>query len=123
MLSKVRIYIIDHVKHNNNIFIILNKGFVRFVNKTLKFPLSYFKNNDFLSQDKWNLPYNYNHYYVEAILVSRYADERDNVNGFVIEVPSLNKQRFQVTPACLLKYEKYNFNNFKLLNLEQSMNP
>jgi hypothetical protein len=95
----------------------------RFVDVTLKFPLSYFKDTQFLGQENWKLPYNYKHYYVEAILVSKYADQRDNINGFIIEVPSLNKQRFQVTSACLLKYEKYNFNNFHLLKLEQSLNP
>jgi hypothetical protein len=88
---------------------------------TLKYPLSYFKSDEIYGKNNWKLPYNYNHYYVEGVLKKELLFE-GNHSGYALEVGELNGERFVVTKASLLKYEKFNFNNFYKLTFQVASN-
>jgi len=85
-------------------------GLGRFADKEFKIPLSYLKDSDYYSKDKWKLPHPYDFYFCVGILIHAYESKTEI--GMVMEIDALGKERFNIAKKDLDKFEKKKFDNW-----------
>ena len=115
-LNKVRIYIIEYIKPIFIIFCVIKKSYERIFEGTVKFPLSYIKNDEILEKYKWKLPKNYSFYYLEGTLCNEVVNDGVHVD-FSFEVHAFKGHRLLVDKKGLDKFEKYNFKKMYMVTL------